>query len=84
MESQPTLRRVGRRLSRVGRLLHKAHTHTPIFEQLVLETALESADSSSELADSSSELADSSSELADSNANSPKIGVWVWALSLRL
>ena len=54
MESRPTL-------WRVGRLLHKAHTHTPIVEQLVLESALESADSSS--------------QSADSNANSPKIGV---------
>ena len=68
MESRPTLWRVGRRLWRVGRLLHKAHTHTPIVEQLVLESALESADSSS--------------QSADSNANSPKIGVWVWALNV--
>ena len=68
MESLLTLRRVGRRLWRVGRLLHKAHTHTPIVEQLMLELVLESADSSS--------------ESADSNANSPKIGVWVWAFNV--
>ena len=52
MFNTDSLRRVGRRLWRVGRRLHKAYTHTPIIEQLALEPVLESADYSSELADS--------------------------------
>ena len=42
------------------------HTHTPIDEESGLELVLESADYSS--------------KLADSNADSPKIGLWVWAI----
>ena len=41
------------------------HTHTPIDEESGLESVLESANYSS--------------KLADSNADSPKIGLWVWA-----
>ena len=42
-DSWPTLWRVSPRLWRVGRQLHNAHTHTLIVEELVLESALESA-----------------------------------------
>ena len=50
-DSQPTLWRVGRRLWRVGRQLHNAGTHSPIGEEM----ALESADYSSESADSNAD-----------------------------
>ena len=58
MDSQPTLQRVGRQLWRVGQRLHNACTHTPIVEELALDSALESADYSP--------------ESADYNANPPK------------
>ena len=67
-ESRPTLRRIGRRLWRIGKRLYYTHTHTPIVEESALESVLE--------------LADYSSESADSNADPEKIGVWVRALSL--
>ena len=52
-------------VQRIGRRLYYPHTQTPIVEESALESVLESADFSS--------------KLADSNANSPKIGLWVWA-----
>ena len=64
-DSRPTLWKIGLRLWRIGVRLHNVHTHTTIVEELALESALESADYSS--------------ELADSNADPPKIGVWVRA-----
>ena len=64
-ESQPTLQRIGRRLWRIGCRLYYPHTHTPIVDESGLESVLESADYSP--------------KLADSNADSPKIGLWVWA-----
>ena len=67
-ESRPPLWRVGRRLWRVGRRFYIARTDTPIVEGLGLESALESADYSS--------------ELVDSNADLPKIGVCVPAFSV--
>ena len=69
-ENRLTLRRIGRRLRRIGRRLYYTHTHTLIFEESALESALESADYSS--------------ESADSNAYSPKIGVWVQALTHKI
>ena len=66
-ESRPTLRKVGRRLWRVCRRFYIVRTHTPIVQELGLESALESADYSS--------------ESGDSNADPPKIGVWVQAFS---
>ena len=66
-DSLPTLRRVGRRLWRVSRRFHKAHTHTPIVEELALESELESADHSS--------------ESANSNVYRENICVCVWAFS---
>ena len=65
-ESQPTLQRVGRRLLGVGQRLYIACTHTPIVEELELESTLESADYGY--------------ELADSNVDPTNIGVWVRAL----
>ena len=44
-ESRLTLRRVGRRLWRVGRRLYIAHTHAPIVEELGLESANYSSES---------------------------------------
>ena len=67
-ESQPTLCRVSGRLWRVGGRLYIAHTQATIVEESGLESALESADYSS--------------ESADSNADPPKIGVWVRALTV--
>ena len=67
-ESWPTLRRVGRQLWRVGRRFYNARTHTPIVEELELESAFE--------------LFDYSYVSADSKANPPKIGVWVRALRI--
>ena len=67
-ECQLTLRRIRRRLCRISRRLHYTRTHTLIVEEWVLESLLESADYSA--------------ESANSNANSPKISVWVRALSI--
>ena len=53
---------------RVGQRLYIARTHTPIVEELELESALESADYSH--------------ESPNSNADPPNIGVWVRALSV--
>ena len=55
-------------LQRIGHQLYYPHTHTPIVKKSALESMLESSDYSS--------------KSADSNADSPKIGLWVWALSL--
>ena len=65
-ESRPTVQRIGRRLWRIGRRLYYPHTHTLIVEESALESVLESADYIS--------------KSVDSNADSPKIGLWVWAL----
>ena len=62
--------RIGLRLWRIGRRLYYPHTHTPIVEESALESVLESADYSS--------------KSADSNADSPKIGLWVWALRVHI
>ena len=64
-ESWLTLQRISRRLWRIGHRLYYPHTHTPIVEESALESVLESADYSS--------------KSADSNADSPKVGLWVWA-----
>ena len=69
-ENRPTLHRIGRQLWRIGRRLYYTHTHTSILEESALESALESADYSS--------------ESANFNDYSPRIGVWVRALSLSL
>ena len=61
-ENRPTLRRIGRRLWRIGRQLYYTHT-TQILEESALESALESADYSS--------------ESANSNAYSTKIDIGV-------
>ena len=50
MENSQTLRRIGKRLWRIGRRLYYTHTHTPILEESALELALESTDYSSESA----------------------------------
>ena len=60
-DSRPTLGRVGHRF-------YKAHTHTPIVEELVLELALYSADYSS--------------KSVDFNAYPAKFRLWVRALNL--
>ena len=67
MESQPSLRRVSR-LWRIGRQLYIVCTHTPIVEELELESVIESVDYGY--------------EPANSNADPTKIHVWVRALRL--
>ena len=51
-------------------LPHNAPSHTPMVEELALETALE--------------WADHNSESTDSNADPPKIGVWIQTFRDRL